>query len=70
MTYLFGFLLRHVEEHEATFDPSDLRDLVDVYLKAQREGMDSDVVSSKCNSRTALSDACPPWCACIVYTFG
>lgn len=35
---LYAFVRERVREHEATFDPENIRDFVDMYIETKRKG--------------------------------
>lgn len=42
------YLSETIEEHRATFDGENIRDFIDLYLKATRDGSDSELFTGNC----------------------
>ena len=49
-----AWLLKHVEQHRATFDPNNVRDFIDLYLQTEREGDKQDHFSGTTGAGTGI----------------
>ncbi len=46
-TIINGYVMGHIEQHKSTFDPNNMRDFIDLYLKVVHDGTKSPTYTSK-----------------------